>query len=359
MKKAKIIGIILCGALSLCIISLLIVNFTIGFKEKAQALESDTQLKSIPDPSGPTNPQINSSLTTLYGLLSPNTQKIKCDTAIALTGVGVYLFQWNFEFTFDISTQTFLIYYYQPNTFDRITLIFPTDISEGPQSMTVRAGIIANANTHSSEYQPSIMMNVSLENLGYTTNDSLPNISSTILIDVSLVGIGSDAVLDFSLYDLNSAKLYHYQLGVTLENFSGSSYRVAGYYTQVFTENSYRIVITNSYRLYNGTFYSNIRTELDKMYRLGNSDGIYKGYNAGNTDGYNAGYADGYNAGIQVNPVPAGRELEAAQQTATTLFNSVFETLNIKLFGFISVADILTIVVVCGIVLLILRFVRS
>lgn len=92
------------------------------------------------------------------------------------------------------------------------------------------------------------------------------------------------------------------------------------------------------------------------------NDGYENGYNAGyeigEQTGFNNGYNYGYAAGQLVGNGGNG-ELNMAQNSIATIIKSVFSAMDIKLFGIISVLDLLTIAVVFAIVLFIIKLIRG
>lgn len=81
-------------------------------------------------------------------------------------------------------------------------------------------------------------------------------------------------------------------------------------------------------------------------YDEGYANGYEAGYQAGKTDGYQQGYDVGYMEGQLGN---------GSVSVAKTLFGVVVDLLSTPIMGYISVADILLIIIVLGIVFLIIR----
>lgn len=81
-------------------------------------------------------------------------------------------------------------------------------------------------------------------------------------------------------------------------------------------------------------------------YDEGYADGYEAGYKTGKTDGYEQGYDVGYTE---------GQLGDGSVSVSKTIFGVVVDLISTPILGFISVADILLIIVVLGIVFLILR----
>lgn len=79
------------------------------------------------------------------------------------------------------------------------------------------------------------------------------------------------------------------------------------------------------------------------------NEGYNEGYIIGKTEGYEQGKTDGIEQGIaSATPI----------QSATSIVKAVFSALDVKLFGVISVLDLVGIVVVLGLVFLVIKLIR-
>lgn len=96
-------------------------------------------------------------------------------------------------------------------------------------------------------------------------------------------------------------------------------------------------------------------------YFAGNVDGEESGYNKGIQEGQGQGYQEGYNIGYNVgyNDGTASPGAGAPITAATSIVRAVLTALDIKLFGFLSILDIIGIVVVLGLVLFIIKLIRG
>ena len=77
-------------------------------------------------------------------------------------------------------------------------------------------------------------------------------------------------------------------------------------------------------------------------------------YDFGDIEGYDDGYTDGYNKGVSV----AAGEL-TGWDAVSGAFESIFEALSIKVFGFFSMGDVLGIVFIFGVVFFVFKLIRG
>lgn len=82
-----------------------------------------------------------------------------------------------------------------------------------------------------------------------------------------------------------------------------------------------------------------------------------KDYNEGYNEGYTIGKAEGYEQG-KTDGIEEGIASATPIQSATSIVKAVFSALDIKLFGVISVLDLVGIVVVLGLVFLVIKLIR-
>ncbi len=80
------------------------------------------------------------------------------------------------------------------------------------------------------------------------------------------------------------------------------------------------------------------------------NDGLDKGYDTG----YNKGYEEGYNFGLGQNV-----EKLTGWEIISNAFTSMFDALNVKIFGFFSLGDVFGLVIIIGIVFFIFKLVRG
>lgn len=93
----------------------------------------------------------------------------------------------------------------------------------------------------------------------------------------------------------------------------------------------------------------------DNGYTKGNNDGyglgLSQGYNDGLTDGYNNGYNDGVAYTIN--------ETDASMNFLQTFFNTIWQIINTKILGFISIGTILLFVLGMGVVGLLFKLLKG
>lgn len=91
-------------------------------------------------------------------------------------------------------------------------------------------------------------------------------------------------------------------------------------------------------------------------YKRGNDDGYTSGYN----NGYNAGNTDGYNQALEdIKNSSDVTSQQAALMAARNTLKAVASAFDVKLFGFLSVLDIAGIAVILGLVLFVIKLIRS
>lgn len=109
---------------------------------------------------------------------------------------------------------------------------------------------------------------------------------------------------------------------------------------------------------YKGSYTRVITPTDDYIYNQGFTDGQQQGYSSGYEDGKQAGdvigYRRGYNEGTEV----------ALKDTpflawVTTVMQSVLDCLNVKIFGYFSILDIILLVVFLSIIMLFLKIARG
>lgn len=108
--------------------------------------------------------------------------------------------------------------------------------------------------------------------------------------------------------------------------------------------------IQNYFTIYNNVY--------DGIYTNGYKYGYTTGQEQGQQIGYDKGYEQGREAGYNDGVLQSYDEKNALT-SAKIILGSIVDVLNIRLFGFLSVVDLIGIVVVLGLVGFILKFVRS
>ena len=105
---------------------------------------------------------------------------------------------------------------------------------------------------------------------------------------------------------------------------------------------------------YNDGYQSGYNDGYDAGYASGvgeSQEGAYSsGYNAGKLDGYQSGYADG---------VIDGNFEVGTTDVPRTIFSVVFDIMSTPILGFISVADILVIIFMLGVLFFVLRLIKG
>lgn len=95
-------------------------------------------------------------------------------------------------------------------------------------------------------------------------------------------------------------------------------------------------------------------------YDTGFNVGEERGYTSGYNNGYNAGTADGYAEALEdLNNSENITQQDSALLASRNIIKSVISAMDVKLFGFLSILDIIGIVVVLGLVLFVIKLIRS
>lgn len=97
--------------------------------------------------------------------------------------------------------------------------------------------------------------------------------------------------------------------------------------------------------------------EYYNAYYSGFQKGYVQGWNEGIENVYSVGYEDGYNDGFVDGQVFGGQA--PAINTGKALFRSVLQAFDVKIFGFMSILDIVSLIVVLGLVLFVIKLIRS
>lgn len=99
--------------------------------------------------------------------------------------------------------------------------------------------------------------------------------------------------------------------------------------------------------------------QLNEQYQLGLQAGRLQSTQGAYNDGWNEGYAKGKTDGIELASSVGGKDVVNSLESTKAIIRSIVEALNIKIFGTIGLLDILSIVIVLGIVTYIIKLARG
>lgn len=366
--KRKIIGIIICSILAVAIIILMICNYCGAFAQ-VMAYAEETDESDVP----------------FYNPTIPRTVDITGLTgATRFRDGAAYAIANSIRAGFDDTSGIPYISWFNDNeykffSYQGTAIRYPIgvyNLASNSSSPTIknwyvtvaRAGYgffndTATENPNPAPSFPHVMRGYPIINKVYVvgTRDFFMDLNNDywpcLVIQFEIFDIYEDKNSDMGF----NFETYTYFYALT---FFDNATTIESFPTSIFTPRSYpdegyngAYFVTNQFEYYSNAF-QQIRSQSYKYYNEGYDEGYDDGYLSGQLDqadiSYNAGYSDGYDKGLAQN-LSSIPPLEAAKTTLQT----VFDCLSIKLFGFLSIMDIVGIVVILGIVGFVVHLIRS
>lgn len=348
MKKWKIAGIIICAVLIIAIIVLLICNWTgkLGVKTKAYAAENNDVV--IPQASAflaTTLPTLESAIflfTTSDGyaaFIAPFQQsQIRIVMDINTPGAGnLYVFEHRIPLALSLSREFSLSYsggsYYSNGSGSWDT--------QGPNNyeFTVRTSPSSTLLSNIRKWS------------GYTLEATRPDYEAGGGWFISLCQYSITDVLTVRVtcQSLKTEETDYFDIiigGYAYIDLSGDEIGI-GEFESVQTAKG---ALKANFTVVDMAQSDAVNT-LKQIYM--NNPGYQLGYDNGYQSGYDFGYEVGKTAGIE-----GGISSATPIQSAASIVKSVFGALDVKIFGVISIIDLVGIVVVIGLVGFILKLVR-
>ena len=227
------------------------------------------------------------------------------------------------------------------------------------------------SSTNNDDYEPRyhdgiIAVGATFEFGGDDTLDTTFNaidvryVDSKVLVSVIAQDAGYEEPVSGTLKGAISYTLYNY----TQRKNNPDDYEYAAIYVYTGAVSKPPVGDNVAYTYYLSGYNSAITGEYQNGYDVGYSEGLSNGLNASQPEvyknGYDVGYSEGRGAGYSEGLLDGLNGGDASGVgVAKSIFNVVFEIISTPILGFISVADILMIIIVLAIVLLVLRFIRG
>lgn len=234
-------------------------------------------------------------------------------------------------------------FYYWEFPIERIQTAVPYSDTEGALSYVNITAYYSVSDEAGGEYVAS--------NYGSATGNT-PSVTVTLYSDAieQQDAIASATIELVPSSDYSELVPGYYAYNVSYDNIEGSD-RV-DYNSYLSFEIS--VVTIPGSGSYNDGYQSGYNAGYDAGYASGVSEsqeGAYSsGYNAGRLDGYQSGYSDG---------VLDGNFEVGTTDVPRTIFGVVFDILSTPILGFISVADILVIIFMLGVLFFVLRLIKG